>query len=92
MLERILGDDYHPCDHWTSVLRSRAGHKTFDKAAAAYSSFTVPDPQLNLFKVFYPRADRESFKLPRQYNIEVCAAVYGHDLPFSLPGKKVQQV
>ncbi|KAI3321654.1 hypothetical protein HD806DRAFT_545850 [Xylariaceae sp. AK1471] len=49
-LTKVMESDFERQQHWTSYLRSRAGHKPYDSDDPRISTFTLPDPNGKLRK------------------------------------------
>lgn len=60
-LKDALGDAYMPPTHWTSHLRSRAGHKPYDSTDSSTSTFTIRDTNGRL-KTFLSRKGYQQVK------------------------------
>ncbi|KAK3897311.1 hypothetical protein C8A05DRAFT_48025 [Staphylotrichum tortipilum] len=84
--------DYIPEKHWTSAMRSRAGHKPFEGGSnPKISSFTLIDSSGRL-KEFLDRLGHRrvnSLGAGSRFHIQVAFAEGGHNVAFEMPAAQV---
>jgi hypothetical protein len=69
LLKKYLGNEYLPNVHWTSALRSNAGHAPYRASLPDTSTFTITDSSGNLTELL--KLDAISFKKCPIFHIEV---------------------
>lgn len=94
-LAKTFPNDYIPEKHWTSAMRSRAGHKPFEGGSnPKISSFTLIDSSGRLKKFLdrrgYGRVD--SLGTGSRFHIQVAFAEEGHEAAFEMPAAQVAMV
>ncbi|KAH8882092.1 hypothetical protein GQ53DRAFT_847849 [Thozetella sp. PMI_491] len=91
-LGRIMGDSYDANTHWTSHLRTRAGHKPLEGNEVSSSGFSIVDRDLKLARAFSQDEDSTTIEsTPKTYRIEVCTTSEGLDASFTFEGETMRK-
>lgn len=94
LLERVLGCEYSPNDHWTSSLRTRAGHKAYHPQSNDNSTFIIQDRKRRLTDFLSEKGYKNVGHLGDSptFHIEVYASVYDITSPFTLERGPAERV
>lgn len=93
MFEQHLGKSYIASLHWTSPLRTRAGHLPFHSEDETASTFTIDDHTGGLVNTLrHPYRDTNPSHQARLFHIEVIASEGGLGDKFCLDPDQVQKV
>lgn len=80
-------------EHWTSHLRSRDNHSTFDEDEADFADFTFADPEGQWTRILIQQGAEEArgwLAKPPTYHIEVKATLGPWNFPFSMSHSQVE--
>lgn len=93
-LETLIGDAYSPSSHWTSCLRSKAGHIPYEDHHLGRSTFTITANSDAFTKLLVQRgyAVAESWGAGLTYHIKVVASNEGLLSKFYLDPVQVKKV
>ena len=83
-----------PCEHWTSYLRSRAGHKPYVIADLSVSTFTIKDASGRL-KVLLSRRGYQQVKYLTEsptFHIQVAASEGPVHSTFDIDSEQIKKV
>lgn len=95
ILAQFLDGSYEPDQHWTSSLRTRAGHTWFPGSSETHATFTLPDSAGTLTAVMlreHPDLARLWTTKPPKWHFEVKTTAGALDAPFYLTNTQVDRV
>ena len=93
-LGTVMGADFVPQSHWTSCLRSRAGHKPYDLEDQTVSTFTLPDIRGRLLS-FLRGENHQGFRSLTPgtvFHIQVVYSVGNTSSAFDISSQQVEKV
>lgn len=93
-LAEVMGSDFDQQRHWTSYLRSRAGHKPHDPEDSGVSTFTVSDTTGRLSKFLAARGYASETSLAHEpiFHIQVVHSIGPVGSTFNISSDQVEKV
>ncbi|KAI0869992.1 hypothetical protein GGS24DRAFT_129333 [Hypoxylon argillaceum] len=92
-LAEVMGSDFDQQRHWTSYLRSRAGHKPHDPEDSGVSTFTVSDTNGRLSKFLAARGYASETSLAHEpiFHIQVVHSIGPVGSTFNISSDQVEK-
>lgn len=93
-IQEVLGDWYRPNEHWTSSLRSKAGHTPLSNDAVGCSTFTIQDTSGNLKTSLVQMGCEEAKSLtdPATFHFQVVVTGEALHSSFTLASAQAEKV
>ncbi|KAI1753328.1 hypothetical protein F4782DRAFT_90937 [Xylaria castorea] len=92
-LAKVMESDFVEQQHWTSYLRSRAGHKPHDAEDSTFSTFTLPDTNGRLRKYLADKgyANAASISHDSTFHIQVVHSIGPVGSIFNISSDQVEK-